>query len=340
MTTSTLRPGPAASLIVDQCRDLELEVHLVASTPTRVTLSGPGGEEIRVDLDHGRYSFVEQILRQVQFDYRKLPLLVVGDSKEIRLLTPKIALARLLPTLYSFTNNRYGEVEGTEEIRARFSAEIFRTMALSPGPYHLSSAFLALVESPVGPLLAERRVEVCNLETRVKRYHIGSPVHRYLFTEEHPTVSGPALQRWDRFTEPIVCFDWRHPLTDRNGNRLADEPLPDDYAALWISDEQRAKLLARETFGWLEDFFTAGGLKLIDICFFIDQSSGTIYGEISPDCMRVRTHAADDAEALDKDQWRSGGGPDVVLERYSRLHSMLFGPSLHVHHQVTKENPT
>lgn len=340
MPTSTLRRSPAASLILDQCLDLELEVQLLASTLKQIVLSGPSGEELRVDLDHQRHSFMDQILQQVEFDFPDLPLLVLGDSKEIRLLTPKIALARLLPTLYSFTNNRYGEVQGTEGIRARFSAEIFRAMALSPGTYQLSSAFLALVESPVGPLLAERRVKVCNLETRVKRYHIGSPIHRYLFTEEHPTVSGPALQRWDRFSEPIVCFDWRHPLTDHEGNRLADEPLPDDYAALWTSDVQRAKRLARETFGWLEDFFTAGGLKLIDICFFIDQGSGTIYGEISPDCMRVRTHAADDAEALDKDQWRSGGGPDLVLERYARLHSMLFGPSITIHQQVEKEIPS
>ncbi|MFF5790607.1 hypothetical protein ACFY5D_01020 [Paeniglutamicibacter sp. NPDC012692] len=175
MTTPALRPGAEASMILDQCLDLELEVRLVSSGPRHVVLTGPGGEEIGVDLDHHRHSFVEQVLRQVKFEFKKLPLLVMGDSKEIRLLTPKIAQARLLPTLYSFTFNRYGEVSGTEDIRARFSAEIFRKMALSPGPYRLSSAFLALVESPEGPLLAERRVEVCNLETRVKRYHIGPP---------------------------------------------------------------------------------------------------------------------------------------------------------------------
>ncbi|WP_411731354.1 phosphoribosylaminoimidazolesuccinocarboxamide synthase [Paeniglutamicibacter sp.] len=334
--TATTR-STAASTILDQCLDLELEVQLTTTTPNNVTLKGPNGEDIDVDLEHGRFSFVEQVLRQITFDFKALPLLVLGDSKEIRLLTPKIALARLLPTLYSFTYNRYGEVKGTEEIRARFSAEIFRGMALSPGPYRLSSAFLGLVESPEGPLLAERRVDVCNLETRVKRYHIGSPIHRYLFTEEHPTVAGPALQRWERFADPVVCFDWRHPLTDLEGNRLADEPLPDDYAALWIADVQRAKFLARETFGWLENFFRTGNLKLIDICFFIDQSGGTVFGEISPDCMRVRTEASDDADALDKDQWRSGGGPDDVLERYARLYTTLFDQAPTQPAQIAKE---
>ena len=232
---------------------------------------------------------MDQILQQVHFDFPELPLLVLGDSKEIRLLTPKIALARLLPTLVFVHEQQVRGGGGHRGHPGQVLGGDLPGHGLVPGGLPASPRrFLSLVESPVGPLLAERRVEVCNLETRVKRYHIGSPIHRYLFTEEHPTVAGPALQRWERFAEPIVCFDWRHPLTDREGNRLADEPLPDDYAALWTRDVQLAKRLARDTFGWLEDFFTAGGLKLIDICFFIDQSSGTIYGEISPDCMRVQ----------------------------------------------------
>ena len=82
--------------------------------------------------------------------------------------------ARLLPTIYSFTYNRYGEVSGSDEIRARFSAQVFREMAAELGAVHLSSAFLGLVESPIGPLLAEQVVSSCNLDTRVKRFHIGA----------------------------------------------------------------------------------------------------------------------------------------------------------------------
>jgi phosphoribosylaminoimidazole-succinocarboxamide synthase len=178
-------------------------------------------------------------------------------------------------------------------------------------------------------LLAERRVDPGNLEVRVKRYHIGSPVHRYRFTEKHPTVAGPPLARWTRFTTPVVCFDWRQPLTDAGGVRLADEPLPDDYAAVWIADTTRAKQLARDTFDWLEKLFARSGLQLIDICFFIDRSGTVIFGEISPDCMRVRSSASDDAEALEKDVWRSGGEPDELLARYRRLHQMVFGTAHH-----------
>jgi phosphoribosylaminoimidazole-succinocarboxamide synthase len=326
MTTATLQPTAAIDSIVDQCRDLELDVRVVGADRDTVLLAGPSGEELVVRLDHAEYSFIEQVLRQVRFDFERLELLVLGDSKEIRLLTPKIALARLLPTLYSFTNNRYGVVEGTEDVRARFSARVFRAMAESPGAYRLSSAFLGLVETPGGPLLAERRVEPCNVETRVKRYHIGSPIHRYRFTERHATVAGAPLERWDRFESPVVCFDWRHPLVDEEGTRLADEPISDDYAGVWMRDVPAAKALAQQTFGWLEYFFAGAGLRLIDICFFIDRAGTTVFGEISHDCMRVRAAAADSAESLDKDEWRSGGDPDRVLERYQRLDDILFAP--------------
>ncbi|MDB5692651.1 MAG: phosphoribosylaminoimidazolesuccinocarboxamide synthase, partial [Alphaproteobacteria bacterium] len=53
-----------------------------------------------------------------------------------------------------------------------------------------------------------------------------------------------------------------------------------------------------------------------------------IFGEISPDCMRVRGSASDEGEALDKDNWRSGGEAADVLERYKRLHSIVFGEAM------------
>jgi hypothetical protein len=51
---------------------------------------------------------IEQLLRQLDFDFAHLPPFVVGESKEIRLLTPRVVVAKLLPTVYSFTKIRYG----------------------------------------------------------------------------------------------------------------------------------------------------------------------------------------------------------------------------------------
>lgn len=323
------RGGPAATAVLDQCSALDLNVRFAGMSRTTMDLMGPANEPIRIALD-GRISMVEQVLQQLSFDFRSLPLLTQGESKEIRLLTPRIALARLLPTVYSFTHRRYGTAPGTDEVRTRFSADLFRLMSRSPGVRPLANAFLGLVETSSGPLLAEHVVEPGNVEVRVKRYHIGSPIHRYRFTEDHPTVGGlPPLQKWHRFERPLVCFDWRHPQEDEKGEALADEPLPDDYAGIWIADVPGAKRLARESFEWIEQLFAAKGLRLIDICFFVDQPGEVIFGEISPDCMRVRSSASDQAEALDKDEWRSGGGAADVLERYKRLHSIVFENAAH-----------
>jgi phosphoribosylaminoimidazole-succinocarboxamide synthase len=325
MTVSAVvvRCTEAAEYLIEQAAALGLTLRIVNCDVDDFQVSGPSGEAISVSVALGAPSMIEQTLRQLAFDFDELPQLVRGDSKDIRLLTPSIALARLLPTVYSFTHNRYGEVPGTAELRARFSADMFRAMAARPGRHHLSSTFLGLVESSHGPLLAEEVIEDCNLEVRVKRFHIGSPIHRYRYTDRHATVSGPPLTRWTRFATPVVCFDWRHPLHSDEGDRLADEPISDDYAGIWMRDVARAKALARDTFSWLEELFAQAGLHLIDICFFIDRSGTAVYGEISPDCMRVRSRASDDADALDKDEWRSGGDPEVVLRRYQTLYDRI-----------------
>jgi phosphoribosylaminoimidazole-succinocarboxamide synthase len=314
--------------LLDLCLDLELNVKLYSpiNTNNQIMILGPKNEKILIEFENSKVSLIEQILSQIVIDFEQLPLLVQGDSKEIRLLTPKIALARLLPTVYSYTHNRYGIAPGTDKIRTLFSANIFRKMSNEPGPYRLASAFLGIVKSENELFLAEQVVETCNLEIRVKRFHIGSPIYRYLYTDEHPThQNGPPLQRWSRFQKPIVCFDWRHPLYDREGKRLADEPLPDDYAALWIDNIDAAKKLAKNTFLWLEQKFYQAGLLLVDICFFIDRTGNILYGEISPDCMRIREGTSTDSRALDKDVWRSGGKPRDVLANYTKLYKLMFG---------------
>ena len=325
VNSSGIRRTAAATYVLDQCEQLELAVRWAGGGANTVRLVGPAGEAILVRTDGRGLGIVEQLLRQLRFDFAALPLLVCGESKEVRLLTPRVTIAKLLPTVYSFTHQRYGEAPGTDAVRARFCAALFREMARAPGAYHLANAFLGLVESPHGPLLVEHRVMPGNVEVRVKRYHIGSPVHRYRYVSQHPTARGGApLGRWQRFDTPLVCFDWRHPMTDEDGRALADEPLPDDYAALWI-DDIAGKRLARDTFGWIEQLFARKGLRLIDICFFIDAAGRAIFGEISPDCMRVRSDAADGSDALDKDEWRSGGDAATVLRRYRRLATIVFG---------------
>jgi phosphoribosylaminoimidazole-succinocarboxamide synthase len=267
-------------------------------------------------------------------DFEALPLLVEGESKIVRKWTEKVVVIQFKPTVYSFTANRYGEAPGSDIIRLKFTAAVFRLMAstrFNVGAIP-QSAFLAEIESPRhGPLLVERKVADCNLEVRIKRYHIGSPVHRYRYTERYQSAqnNGP-ITRWSRLDFPVVCFDWRHPLFDEDDNRLADEPLSDDYAALWMYDVGYAKEMARQTFIWLERIYEDAGIRLIDMCIFIDQEGRTIYGEISPDCMRVRLDLGDPAraEAADKDLWRSGRTPEALRRRYEELYLRLFGTEI------------
>lgn len=325
MNTTVIQPE--VDYILDVCADLELNVKLMESEGDegQIVLRGPHGERIDVNVNELGTNLLEQVLGQLTVDFETLPLLVRGDSKEIRLLTRRIALAKLLPTIYSYTHNRYGLAPGTEEVRTLFSAELFRRMASEPGAFHLGSAYLGLIKTSKALLLVEQVVDTCNLEVRVKRFHIGSPIHRYKYTDLHRTCrNGPPIDRWTRFQDPVVCFDWRHPLHDEKGNRLADEPLSDDYAALWIDDLPAAKRLARNAFLWIEQRFSRVGLQLVDICFFIDRTGTVLYGEISPDCMRVRDGASSYAEAFDKDLWRSGGSPDEILDKYGRLYDLVF----------------
>lgn len=273
---------------------------------------------------------VEYVIQQLPFDFEKLPLLVEGESKIIRQLNSKIVIEQFKPTVYSFTHNRYGEVAGTAELRVQFTGELFRSMNRYNHEQrkNLKNAFLAVVNTADGPLLVQRKVETCNLEVRVKRYHIGSPVHRYKYTEKHLTVqlSEAPLTKWTRFDVPIVCFDWRLPLTDEDGKRLADEPISDDYAGVWMNNVVEAKNLARETFSWMERVFRDSGLLLIDICFFIDKSGQLLYGEISPDCMRVREGLGDpkNSESFDKDLWRKGEKEVLIAKQYHKIYHILF----------------
>jgi phosphoribosylaminoimidazole-succinocarboxamide synthase len=270
---------------------------------------------------------LERALQRIPIEFGALPPLFEGESKSVRLWTDRVVAIRFKPSLYSFTHNRYGEATGTDAIRLRVAAGLFREMAaLSTPGSPPRSAHLALLETADGPLLVQRRVETCNLETRVKRFHIGSPLHRYLYTEQHETTQscGP-LTRWSRLDSPVVCFDWRHPLEDDEGRRLADEPISDDYAAVWMENVPHAKALARDTFAWLERRFEEAGLLLVDICFLIDRPGRMTYGEISPDCMRVRFGLGDPSQAQsgDKDVWRAGGSPESVLAAYREIYQRL-----------------
>jgi phosphoribosylaminoimidazole-succinocarboxamide synthase len=282
------------------------------------------------DTDSLLQNLMELFFNALPFTFESLPLLVEGESKILRLLTDNLVVEKFKPTVYSYTHNRYGIADGTDNIRVTFSAALYRRLfQYKDTVNHIPiSSFVAEIKNSNGHFMVQKKVTSCNLEVRIKRYHIGSPLHRYKYTELHHTVVGnkAPLTKWSRLEFPVVCFDWRQPLTDDNGNRLADEPISDDYARVWMEQVDHAKEMARNTFLWIEALFAKHGIILVDMCIFIDQTGKIIYGEISPDCMRIRWASNDleTAQPLCKDNWRNGKSSDELLHQYTALYHTIF----------------
>lgn len=249
--------------------------------------------------------------------FEDMPLVVEGNSKEIRRSGEKECWIRFKPTIYSYTANRAGVVEGSDRLRMR-TAEIFAEVLNENGIDH---AYKGTTENDLY-MVSELIPEPPNIEVIVKRYHVGTPKHRYYdmdgaeVRDSHPTMAGETIEIEDAYPDPIVRFDWRNPLEHpESGERLADEPLPADLADYFI-DVEEARQTALQTWEVIHDFLVDQRVMMYDVCFFIDETGQTVFGEISQDCGRFRHF---DYGELDKDVWRAGGSSDRVLKKWRKL---------------------
>lgn len=243
--------------------------------------------------------------------FAALPLVVRGESKEVRDLGGGLVAIRFLPTVYSFTHNRAAVVAGTDALRLRATRRLVEELRA----HGVDHAYIEVGER----FVIARRVEPPPIEVVVKARHVGTPRHRYHGIERHPVRAGhPAaglVLGTDRpYPVPYVRFDWRNPLVDETGRRWQDEVLPDELAELWI-DVPRARATARRAFEVLTRFFATRGIVLVDICLFVTADGETVFGELGPDCARFRR----DGEPLDKDVFRRGGSDAAVLGKYLAL---------------------
>ncbi len=163
------------------------------------------------------------------------------------------------------------------------------------------------------------------IEVVVKRYHSGTSKHRYRGMSGHPVRSDHRLYRGmrirddDAYPSPIVRFDWRNPLRDRDGKALADEVLGDETADLFINVAEARKTALR-VYDALESFLGERDIVCYDLCLFVSQDGKTVFGEISQDCGRFRHF---DLGSLDKDVWRAGGSSAQVLEKWQLLNDLI-----------------
>ena len=239
--------------------------------------------------------------------FDSFPLLVEGESKLVRSIDNKNVMVRLKPTLFSYSANRAGTVEGTDRLRLRISAHLWRILESGGVPTTILHAG--------DDFYVSRRVEAPPIEIIVKGAHVGTPKHSYKGLEGFRTRFGDFIAP-DQRHAPYVRFDWRNPLPGR------DECMP-----LWLADQfidtKAAEKLALRAFAVLTDFLATREIELVDICFFITTEGDAIFGEVSPDCMRAKLFSKD----LDKDLWRQGKDKDTVLRQWTEFLVRVEGPS-------------
>lgn len=274
-------------------------------------------------------------------EFAQMPLVIEGESKEVRYAGEGEVVIRLKPTIYSYTHNRTGEIPGSDMVRLQaiqrllpcirelglfhtykqvnnrwILSELVRQPDLKDGPavfrpYDLSES--EINDLPIAP----------PIEVIAKARHTGTSKHRYYDFGNYPTRDGQYIETEELYPEPVIRFDWRNPMRRPDtGERLADEILPEVMADWFINTEQ-ARATATKAFLGLSDFMGERGLDLWDICFFISEDGQKLFGEISPDCMRVRALGK---QALDKDVWRAGGSSSEVLEKWTTMATMLEEP--------------
>lgn len=283
-------------------------------------------------------------------EFAELPLVIEGESKEVRYAGYGLVVIRFKPTIYSFTSNRCGIVPGSDVLRLRAS-RIFTDVLKKAGIQHayrqINDRFVLaeLICQPKtlhGPtpfvppdMNAERggsewytnhpSAIAPPIEVVVKRMHSGTSKHRYFGMSgypvriKHPLYEGLTFENDGDYPEPIVRFDWRNPLLDDKGKRLADEILPDSVAD-WFIDTNEARKTALKVYDVLSDFLNERDIVCYDLCMFISADGRTVFGEISQDCGRFRHF---DLGSLDKDVWRAGGSHELVLEKWQTLLDLI-----------------
>ncbi|MFO0555687.1 MAG: non-canonical purine NTP pyrophosphatase [Polyangiaceae bacterium] len=281
--------------------------------------------------------------------FAALPLVIRGESKEVRYAGRGSVVIRYLPTIYSFTHNRSGVVPGSELLRLRAMRQLlevlraaglrhaYRTVTdkwvlsdlVMPAEVEFAKYGVPAFDPP--DLTREEKLALAKappIEVVVKRYHGGTSKHRYRGMDgstvrtSHPLYPHMPIRVSDAYPTVVVRFDWRNPLRDANGDRVADEILPTCMAD-WYLDAARAERTARRAFSALEQHLGDRDIVIYDLCLFIAEDGETLYGEVTQDCGRFRHF---ELGHLDKDVWRAGGSSEQVLAKWALLSEMLERP--------------
>ncbi len=240
-----------------------------------------------------------------------------GESKVYRKIPGTgLALVKLKPTLYSFTHNRYGVAEGTDEIRKNFwslfgSAINREWMEYGVHPdFGLPSSYVTdFTLHGVDYTVVRFWDHISPLEVLWKNYLVGTTKHDLHGVDQYRTRYGAPIQYEGKFPKPIIRFDWRNPLP------YQDKCIPDELADFYINTE-KAKQTARFATRAVSDLLASKGYELVDLCYFMNEQGTQVCGEISPDGMRIKKQGS----SYDKDLWRVGKGTEEICKVWQDMY--------------------
>src|SRR5690606_31718568 len=117
-------------------------------------------------------------------EFKTLPLLIEGESKEIRSIDNNTVAIWLKPTIYSFTHNRCAWVEGSNLLRARAMKTLIPLLKNA----NVDHAYRE-IDATTGLIIADRidKSNDPNIETIVKIYNSGTSYHRYYGLHNKPS---------------------------------------------------------------------------------------------------------------------------------------------------------
>lgn len=186
-------------------------------------------------------------------EFKKLPLVIEGESKEVRYAGKGMVVIRFKPTIYSFTENRCAEVPGSHIPRLR-SSKVFVELLKKNNIKHAYKEFtdefvLADLVMPhevefnkygikpfVPPDLSKETIEKLPrappIEIIAKKYLTGTTKHGCIgmsgskVRKSHKFYSEMIIEPDGALPEMIIRFDWRNPLNHKSkGKKIADQIL-------------------------------------------------------------------------------------------------------------------
>ncbi|MBJ6369255.1 phosphoribosylaminoimidazolesuccinocarboxamide synthase [Snuella sedimenti] len=225
-------------------------------------------------------------------DILKETPVVKGRSKYLYDYDANHYVAKLIPSLSSFTYNRHEMVDKTQNLRLDF----YEMAVALLNKHNIPTAYVKRLDTDV---YLTQKCTSPPFEVIVKNYAVGSTQRKYpgLFDDNY------------KFSNPIVKFDYRIDPEDL--------PISADYLREYGEDPELLKSLALKTNDILSEWLYPR--VLVDFCLIFGTNKAgevCITSEISPDCMRLKSEAG---ASLDKDLFRSGKNHHEIVAVWTDL---------------------